>query len=185
MTAWRRWERSRTRSRFLHHPSLKTRSPHQVNHPRSRIRAIQPLPQLTKPLRRRSKRSVRDIFLSWLILNSNDPKWSLNKAALLHLQSQLSHAETDLAFAWRVCSFWDSSADIFLLSCLQLDVADLKQQLARSQTLFPENPSVWIKDLAGYLNLHLTAQDTEPTLSSHPYGQADSYFDMPIYLSCG
>uniref|UniRef100_A0A669D1Z9 Transmembrane protein 214 n=1 Tax=Oreochromis niloticus TaxID=8128 RepID=A0A669D1Z9_ORENI len=50
-----------------------------------------------------------------------------------------------------------------------LDVADLKQQLARSQTLFPENPSVWIKDLAGYLNLHLTAQDTEPTLSSHPY----------------
>lgn len=81
--------------------------------------------------------------------------------------------------------FLRPSADIFLLSCLQLDVADLKQQLARSQTLFPENPSVWIKDLAGYLNLHLTAQDTEPTLSSHPYGQADSYFDMPIYLSCG
>ncbi|KAM3603454.1 uncharacterized protein V6R79_022711 [Siganus canaliculatus] len=50
-----------------------------------------------------------------------------------------------------------------------LDVGDLKQQLARSQTLFPENPSVWIKDLAGYLNLHLTAPETEPTLSSHPH----------------
>uniref|UniRef100_A0AAQ5Z9F4 Transmembrane protein 214 n=1 Tax=Amphiprion ocellaris TaxID=80972 RepID=A0AAQ5Z9F4_AMPOC len=37
-----------------------------------------------------------------------------------------------------------------------LDVGDLKQQLARSQTLFPENPSVWVKDLAGYLNLNLT-----------------------------
>uniref|UniRef100_A0A3Q0RYX9 Transmembrane protein 214 n=1 Tax=Amphilophus citrinellus TaxID=61819 RepID=A0A3Q0RYX9_AMPCI len=50
-----------------------------------------------------------------------------------------------------------------------LDVADLKQQLANSQTLFPENPSVWIKDLAGYLNHHLTAPDTEPTLSSYAY----------------
>uniref|UniRef100_A0A7N6ARG5 Transmembrane protein 214 n=1 Tax=Anabas testudineus TaxID=64144 RepID=A0A7N6ARG5_ANATE len=37
-----------------------------------------------------------------------------------------------------------------------LDIEDLKQQLARSQTLFPENPSVWVKDLAGYLNLNLT-----------------------------
>ncbi|XP_030577739.1 transmembrane protein 214 [Archocentrus centrarchus] len=51
----------------------------------------------------------------------------------------------------------------------ELDVADLKQQLANSQTLFPENPSVWIKDLAGYLNHHLTAPDTEPTLSSYAY----------------
>ncbi|KAK5852682.1 hypothetical protein PBY51_006532 [Eleginops maclovinus] len=50
-----------------------------------------------------------------------------------------------------------------------LDVADLKQQLARSQTLFPENPSVWVKDLAGYLNLNLTAPETEPTLSSYAH----------------
>ncbi|XP_028253849.1 transmembrane protein 214 [Parambassis ranga] len=50
-----------------------------------------------------------------------------------------------------------------------LDVGDLKQQLARSQTLFPENPSVWVKDLAGYLNLHLTAPETEPTLSSYAH----------------
>uniref|UniRef100_A0A665WLP4 Transmembrane protein 214 n=1 Tax=Echeneis naucrates TaxID=173247 RepID=A0A665WLP4_ECHNA len=42
-------------------------------------------------------------------------------------------------------------------------------QLARSQTLFPENPSVWVKDLAGYLNLHLTAPETEPTLSSYAH----------------
>uniref|UniRef100_A0A671U124 Transmembrane protein 214 n=1 Tax=Sparus aurata TaxID=8175 RepID=A0A671U124_SPAAU len=45
-----------------------------------------------------------------------------------------------------------------------LDVGDLKEQLAHSQTLFPENPSVWLKDLAGYLNLHLTAPEAEPTL---------------------
>ncbi|KAM9703956.1 transmembrane protein 214 [Menidia menidia] len=50
-----------------------------------------------------------------------------------------------------------------------LDVGDLKQQLARSQSLFPENPSVWVKDLAGYLNLHLTAPEIEPTLSSYPH----------------
>uniref|UniRef100_A0A4W6DGF7 Transmembrane protein 214 n=1 Tax=Lates calcarifer TaxID=8187 RepID=A0A4W6DGF7_LATCA len=50
-----------------------------------------------------------------------------------------------------------------------LDVGDLKQQLARSQTLFPENPSVWVKDLAGYLNLNLTAPETEPTLSSYAH----------------
>lgn len=50
-----------------------------------------------------------------------------------------------------------------------LDVGDLKQQLAHSQTLFPENPSVWVKDLAGYLNLSLTAPETEATLSSYAH----------------
>uniref|UniRef100_A0A8C6UQA3 Transmembrane protein 214 n=1 Tax=Neogobius melanostomus TaxID=47308 RepID=A0A8C6UQA3_9GOBI len=50
-----------------------------------------------------------------------------------------------------------------------LDVSDLKQQLSRSQTLFPDNPSVWVKDLAGYLNLHLTAPEVEPTLSSYAH----------------
>ncbi|XP_037541551.1 transmembrane protein 214 [Nematolebias whitei] len=50
-----------------------------------------------------------------------------------------------------------------------LDVGDLKQQLIRSQALFPENPSVWMKDLAGYLNLKLTAPDNEPTLSSYAH----------------
>uniref|UniRef100_A0A672IGY2 Transmembrane protein 214 n=1 Tax=Salarias fasciatus TaxID=181472 RepID=A0A672IGY2_SALFA len=50
-----------------------------------------------------------------------------------------------------------------------LDIGDLKQQLARSQTLFPGNPSVWVKDLAGYLNLHLTAPESEPTLSSYAH----------------
>ncbi|TNN63011.1 Transmembrane protein 214-B [Liparis tanakae] len=57
-----------------------------------------------------------------------------------------------------------------------LDVGDLKQQLARSQTLFPENPSVWVKDLAGYLNLNLTATESEPTLSSYAH-------DYPYCLS--
>ncbi|XP_068609790.1 transmembrane protein 214 [Brachionichthys hirsutus] len=50
-----------------------------------------------------------------------------------------------------------------------LNVSDLKQQMSRSQTLFPENPSVWLKDLAGYLNLHLAAPEAEPTLSSYAH----------------
>uniref|UniRef100_A0A6Q2YGB0 Transmembrane protein 214 n=1 Tax=Esox lucius TaxID=8010 RepID=A0A6Q2YGB0_ESOLU len=50
-----------------------------------------------------------------------------------------------------------------------LNVSELKQQLARSQTLFPDNPSVWVKDLAGYLNHHLNAPETEPTLSSYAH----------------
>ncbi|XP_061843202.2 transmembrane protein 214 isoform X1 [Nerophis lumbriciformis] len=57
-----------------------------------------------------------------------------------------------------------------------LDISDLKQQLANSQTLFPKNPSVWLKDLAGYLNLKLTAPETEPTLSSYAH-------DYPYCLS--
>lgn len=50
-----------------------------------------------------------------------------------------------------------------------LDIRELKQQLEKSQNLFPENPSVWVKDLAGYLNYKLPAPDTEPTLSSYTY----------------
>uniref|UniRef100_A0A9J8BMR0 Transmembrane protein 214 n=1 Tax=Cyprinus carpio carpio TaxID=630221 RepID=A0A9J8BMR0_CYPCA len=50
-----------------------------------------------------------------------------------------------------------------------LDVQELKQQLEKSQSLFPENPCVWVKDLAGYLNHKLPAPDTEPTLSSYAH----------------
>uniref|UniRef100_A0A8C7H4Z4 Transmembrane protein 214 n=1 Tax=Oncorhynchus kisutch TaxID=8019 RepID=A0A8C7H4Z4_ONCKI len=51
----------------------------------------------------------------------------------------------------------------------QMDVGELKQQLDRSQTLFPDNPSVWVKDLAGYLNHALAAPETDPTLSSYTH----------------
>eukprot|EP00063_Salmo_salar_P086935 XP_014061770.1 PREDICTED: transmembrane protein 214-like isoform X2 [Salmo salar] len=50
-----------------------------------------------------------------------------------------------------------------------LDVGELKQQLDRSQSLFPDNPSVWVKDLAGYLNHALAAPEMEPTLSSYTH----------------
>uniref|UniRef100_A0A8C9TYG0 Transmembrane protein 214 n=1 Tax=Scleropages formosus TaxID=113540 RepID=A0A8C9TYG0_SCLFO len=50
-----------------------------------------------------------------------------------------------------------------------LDVSELQQQLEKSQNLFPENPSVWVKDLAGYLNYKLQAPEMEPTLSNHSY----------------
>ncbi|XP_023682339.1 transmembrane protein 214 isoform X1 [Paramormyrops kingsleyae] len=49
------------------------------------------------------------------------------------------------------------------------DVPELQQQLEKSETLFPENPSVWVKDLAGYLNYKLQAPEVEPTLSNHSY----------------
>uniref|UniRef100_A0A4W4H5L1 Transmembrane protein 214 n=1 Tax=Electrophorus electricus TaxID=8005 RepID=A0A4W4H5L1_ELEEL len=50
-----------------------------------------------------------------------------------------------------------------------LDVVELRHQLEKSQALFPENSSVWVKDLAGYLNSKLLAPDTDPTLSSYAH----------------
>ncbi|XP_030201339.1 transmembrane protein 214 isoform X1 [Gadus morhua] len=50
-----------------------------------------------------------------------------------------------------------------------LDVSELKQQLGRSQALFPESPSVWVKDLAGYLNHKLNVPESEPTLSNYAH----------------
>lgn len=58
-------------------------------------------------------------------------------------------------------------------SCLssQLNVADLQKELDKSQSMFPENPSVWVKDLAGCLNYKLQAPKSDPTLSQHAHGQ--------------
>lgn len=53
----------------------------------------------------------------------------------------------------------------------QLDVADLQKELDKSQSMFPENPSVWVKDLAGYLNYKLQAPKSDPALSQHAHGQ--------------
>lgn len=46
----------------------------------------------------------------------------------------------------------------------------MRQQLEKSQAMFPENPCVWVKDLAGYLNSKLVVPDTDPTLSSYAHG---------------
>uniref|UniRef100_A0A663N8F0 Transmembrane protein 214 n=1 Tax=Athene cunicularia TaxID=194338 RepID=A0A663N8F0_ATHCN len=53
--------------------------------------------------------------------------------------------------------------------CFQLDLADLQKELDKSQSMFPENPSVWVKDLAGYLNYKLQAPRSDPLLSQHPH----------------
>nr|XP_060610764.1 transmembrane protein 214 [Anolis sagrei ordinatus] len=50
-----------------------------------------------------------------------------------------------------------------------LDVSELQKALDKSLDLFPENRSVWLKDLAGYLNYKLQAPESEPTLSQHPH----------------
>ncbi|XP_042188734.1 transmembrane protein 214 [Callorhinchus milii] len=50
-----------------------------------------------------------------------------------------------------------------------LDLKELQEQLDKSQNLFPGNPSVWVKDLASYLNYKLQAPETDPTLSQYSY----------------
>ncbi|NWS08518.1 TM214 protein, partial [Motacilla alba] len=50
-----------------------------------------------------------------------------------------------------------------------LDLAELQKELQKSQSVFPENPSVWVKDLAGYLNYKLQAPRSDPVLSQHPH----------------
>lgn len=56
------------------------------------------------------------------------------------------------------------------ICCSQLDLADLQKELEKSRSVFPENPSVWVKDLAGYLNYKLQAPRSDPVLSQHPHG---------------
>ncbi|XP_050834311.1 transmembrane protein 214, partial [Serinus canaria] len=60
---------------------------------------------------------------------------------------------------------------VCLSVCLspQLDLADLQKELQKSRSVFPENPSVWVKDLAGYLNYKLQAPRSDPVLSQHPH----------------
>ncbi|NXF75682.1 TM214 protein, partial [Sclerurus mexicanus] len=50
-----------------------------------------------------------------------------------------------------------------------LDLADLQKELDKSRSVFPENPSVWVKDLAGYLNYKLQVPRSDPVLSQHPH----------------
>lgn len=60
MTAWRRWERSRTRSRFHQQSRLKVRrSPHQINHPRNRAPSTWSPEKVTRPSRKLSKLWVK------------------------------------------------------------------------------------------------------------------------------
>ncbi|KAI1241366.1 hypothetical protein IHE44_0009849 [Lamprotornis superbus] len=52
---------------------------------------------------------------------------------------------------------------------MELDLVDLQKELEKSRSVFPENPSVWVKDLAGYLNYKLQAPRSDPVLSQHPH----------------
>ncbi|XP_050804755.1 transmembrane protein 214 isoform X3 [Gopherus flavomarginatus] len=53
-----------------------------------------------------------------------------------------------------------------------LDLTELQKELDKSQNVFPENPSVWVKDLAGYLNYKLQTPRSDPTLSQHTPGES-------------
>ncbi|KAB0399838.1 hypothetical protein E2I00_013770 [Balaenoptera physalus] len=50
-----------------------------------------------------------------------------------------------------------------------LDLAALQKELDKSQSVFSGNPSVWLKDLASYLNYKLQVPPSEPTLSQHTH----------------
>ncbi|KAG8522455.1 Transmembrane protein 214 [Galemys pyrenaicus] len=65
-----------------------------------------------------------------------------------------------------------------------LDVAALQKELDKSQSVFSGNPSVWLKDLASYLNYKLQAPLSEPTLSQHPHALMRSLLaaDYPYSL---
>ncbi|KAB1266884.1 Transmembrane protein 214 [Camelus dromedarius] len=53
-----------------------------------------------------------------------------------------------------------------------LDMAALQRELDKSQSVFSGNPSVWLKDLASYLNYKLQVPPSEPTLSQHTHGHS-------------
>uniref|UniRef100_A0A8C6B1B1 Transmembrane protein 214 n=1 Tax=Monodon monoceros TaxID=40151 RepID=A0A8C6B1B1_MONMO len=53
-----------------------------------------------------------------------------------------------------------------------LDLAALQKELDKSQSVFSGNPSVWLKDLASYLNYKLQVPPSEPTLSQHTHGES-------------
>ncbi|XP_010000501.1 PREDICTED: transmembrane protein 214 [Chaetura pelagica] len=61
-----------------------------------------------------------------------------------------------------------------------LDLADLQKELDKSQSVFPENPSVWVKDLAGYLNCKLQAPQSDPLLSQHPHDYPYCLVSKPL-----
>jgi len=46
-------------------------------------------------------------------------------------------------------------ADIWLLCYWQITVADLEAVLTKDQQMFRENPDIWLKDLASFINIQL------------------------------
>ncbi|KAM4041865.1 transmembrane protein 214 [Anomaloglossus baeobatrachus] len=52
-----------------------------------------------------------------------------------------------------------------------LDLAELQREMEKSQSMFPENPQIWVKDLVGYLNDKLQTPKNEavPSQQSHDY----------------
>ncbi|KAM4694602.1 transmembrane protein 214 [Discoglossus pictus] len=50
-----------------------------------------------------------------------------------------------------------------------LDVAELQKELDKSQAMFLDTPSIWVKDLAGYLNYKLQTPKGEPVHVEHAH----------------
>ena len=59
------------------------------------------------------------------------------------------------------------------LPLLQIDVHELETMLAKDRATFPENPSVWLKDLASMLNVRLeNVSEPDPVFEGKPRGTA-------------
>ncbi|XP_064625287.1 transmembrane protein 214-A-like isoform X2 [Lineus longissimus] len=51
----------------------------------------------------------------------------------------------------------------------QVDVSELDSLLTKDQAVFPDNPSVWLKDLASFLNIKFDhVKEPDPVFSDHP-----------------
>ncbi|KAM9317205.1 transmembrane protein 214 [Gastrophryne carolinensis] len=50
-----------------------------------------------------------------------------------------------------------------------LDIGELKRGMEKSLTMFPENPQIWVKDLAGYLNFNLQTVKNDLLGMEQPY----------------
>lgn len=56
----------------------------------------------------------------------------------------------------------------------------LEKLLTHDQAKFPENPSVWLKDMASYLNLELHLQEKDPVLVGPPVDSPYSYLPASV-----
>jgi hypothetical protein len=66
-------------------------------------------------------------------------------------------------------------------------MSDLESLLAKDQSVFPENPSVWLKDLASFLNIKFDhIKEPDPIFSDQPAGESGDlrYVESKGILNC-
>ena len=65
-----------------------------------------------------------------------------------------------------------SLQNIYYDVAFQIGCSDLETLLLKDKTTFPDNPSVWLKDLAAYLNVKLDCvAEPDPVFEGKPQGK--------------